>query len=418
MTITVAAVGCAPRLPAACRVWGISVSVLGGAVPGRLPGRFAARWVSLFVLTRLMATGIAVALLLAHGGNGWDRGLAALTLVYGVGTVVLAQYRAARESPVAWAVDIGASLGLILATGDWRTPCYLLFVSSLVLPATSLRLGPALMVGAAAALGYLGVAALAGIDISQLENTPRLESLVTHLVVPPLVTFALAYGSEILTRLHDEHLRAERLAIESERQRIAWELHDSARQRTQVAHLLLSSLPDRLDDPATRDVVEQAMTEMRHADLDMQTSLEDPKAFNLDGRPLGAALRERARELSTAGRGRIEVHGEADALPPAIAAQAFRIANEALANAVRHAHARHIVAEIRKPPDGLVVAVSDDGRGMPTTVRAAASGLRSMRHRAAAIGADLRIAPVDDRGRNGTVVRLEVPLTTSPEVKP
>ena len=80
------------------------------------------------------------------------------------------------------------------------------------------------------------------LDANTLESTIRLETIATHLMVPVVVVLALAYAAEILERLRGERLRSERLAVESERQRIAWELHDSAKQRVHAAHLVLSAL--------------------------------------------------------------------------------------------------------------------------------------------------------------------------------
>jgi signal transduction histidine kinase len=384
-------------------------TVSHGARLSRLAGGLAHPWISLFVVTRLVATGIAVALLLAHGGGQNDSLLAALALAYGLGSVPLALVRLVRESPIAWSVDVTATLTLILATGNWRTPCYLLFLSSLVLPATSLTLRPALAYGVAASAGYLIVAALSGIDIPQIENSPRLESFVTHLLVPLLMMLALAYASDLLRKLRHEHQRAERLAIAAERQRIGWELHDSAKQRTQVAHLLLSSLVRRLPTEA-RDVVHQAMTELRKAGVDMETSVDTSNPTFLNGSGLGDALRARARELEATGRGRLEVRGETSLCSPMIAAHAYRIGGEAMANAIRHAHAARIVTELDETPERFVMTVSDDGQGMPKSVRPGASGLRSMHNRAQSLGATLRITSAEASPRPGTRVTLEVPL--------
>ncbi len=375
-----------------------------------LRDRAAARWTEMFVLTRAAATALAVLLLLAHDLAHHDRGLAAVTLAYGVLTIVLAvRSRAVRESPLAWAADGAATLGLVLATGDWRTPCYLLFVTSLVLPATLSSRRTAFIAGVLATCGYGLVAVVTGIDITELRYTTRLESFVTHLTMPPLVTFALAYAASLMRRLRDEHLRAERLAIEAERQRIGWELHDSAKQRVHVAHLLLSSRAGRIPEEDLREIVEQAMAELRRAELDMQASVEDLSTAGLDGRRLVSALREHAEQLRPIARASLAVGGRVEDVPPQIALHAYRIAGEAMTNAVRHARARHIVTMVDQSDEELMVTVSDDGAGMPAEPRPGANGLRSMRSRAETIGASLTIAPADDEGPGGTTVRLVVP---------
>jgi two-component system sensor histidine kinase UhpB len=373
----------------------------------------ASRWLALFVVARAGATAVAVALLLLHDVTGTDRVLAPVAGVYGVVTVLLAlRVPRLRTARAAWAADIVGTLGLVLATGDWRTPCYLLFVTSLIGPATSLRLGRAAALGAAASLLYAGAAVVTGLDIERLESTPRLESLATHLAVPLLVSSALAYAAGLLARLESERRRSELLAVEAERRRIAWELHDSAKQRLGVAHLLLSSL-ERPNDAAGARALDQALAELSHAGTDLETSVSELGAPGLEGRSLRDALRDRASELQAASPARIEVRGEAGPMPPMIATHAFRIAGEALTNAVRHAHARHIVVDLNGTPTRLRLRVADDGRGLPARPRPGANGLRSMRHRAAGIGARLDFAPAGNGEQPGTSVTLEVPLTAS-----
>ena len=68
------------------------------------------------------------------------------------------------------------------------------------------------------------------------------ETLAIHLSLPTLLVGGLAYVCDTLRRLSEERSQRERLAIEAERRRIAWELHDSAKQRLHAAHLLVSSL--------------------------------------------------------------------------------------------------------------------------------------------------------------------------------
>ena len=65
---------------------------------------------------------------------------------------------------------------------------------------------------------------------------------------PFMLVVALAYAAEALRRLSAERSARERLAIEAERKRIAWELHDSAKQRLHAAHLLVTSLHGRVPD--------------------------------------------------------------------------------------------------------------------------------------------------------------------------
>ena len=101
----------------------------------------------------------------------------------------------------------------------------------------------------------------------------------------------------------------ERLAIEAERKRIAWELHDSAKQRLHAAHLLVTSLHGRVPAPLDK-TVSRAAVELESAASDMDTSLAELRS-PLEGRRLDEALRIRADELAPSGEPRIVVTGRA-----------------------------------------------------------------------------------------------------------
>jgi signal transduction histidine kinase len=364
------------------------------------------RWLALFASTRAIAAATATALLIGHRVTSHDWLLAAVAITYSVGSLVaIVRSRRLQRMPAVWVADGVAVLALVIASAQWRSPFYLLALTTLVLPATALPFRRALIYGAAFTLGYLGVAIATGIDWSTIETTARLETFATHLMVPMIVVLALAYAAQLLERLEQERERSERLAIESERRRIAWELHDSAKQRIHAAHLILSALQREREGPA----LDQAIREVRSAAADMESSLAELRAPLLDGRGLSDALRARVHELRAATDAEIEVTGKSSALPPFVVAHAYRIASEALTNAVRHAEADRILVRIAHDPNRLSILIEDDGRGVPANPRPGSSGLRSMRNRAHAIGGELAITT--GQGQRGTAISLSVPLT-------
>ena len=92
----------------------------------------------------------------------------------------------------------------------------------------------------------------------------------------------------------------------------------------------------------------------------------------------------------------------------AVAINLYRIAQEAVTNAVKHSGAGHVLIELTRDADELVLIVSDDGRGLAAgAADTDGMGLRIMRHRARVIGAEL--AFVDDDA-SGLAVRLTLPL--------
>ena len=90
-------------------------------------------------------------------------------------------------------------------------------------------------------------------------------------------------------------------------------------------------------------------------------------------------------------------------LPAESELQVLQIVREALANVVRHSHARQVWIRLWPSTDGGVVEVCDDGVGLPQYLPSSGHfGLHIMRERAAAIGAELRIEPASTGGTRGS----------------
>lgn len=369
---------------------------------------FENRWLWLLLSTRVLGTITAVVLLIFHRVTPHDGLFAIAVLAYSIGSLAaFSRIKRLQHMPAAWVIDTLIPFALIVLAREWRSPFYLMALTTLVLPATTLAYRRALAWGLGFSVAYFGIAFSTRLDWQQLRYTSRLETFVTHLMVPLLVALALAYAADVLERLREERERTEKLAIEAERQRIAWDLHDSAKQRVHAAHLVLSSLEGRTE-PSTGEIVALATKELQSAIADMETSLGELRT-PLEGRRLDAALRQRAEELAPATTAAIDVRGKAPRLGPFAAAHAYSIASEALVNAVRHARAERIDVRLGIEEAAFVVEIADDGQGMPAAPRPGSTGLRSMRGRATAIGGTL--STTAGAGGRGTVVRLELPLT-------
>jgi two-component system sensor histidine kinase UhpB len=366
------------------------------------PSSRAGSWLGLYVAARLGATGVAATLLAVNGGTPVD----VAVLLYGaVGTLLLGTFDRLRGMPAVWALDFAVTLGAVVQSGDWRSPFYLLWLTSLALPAVSLALHRAVGLAAGAAASFLVVAVAGGPAPGRLELIST-ETLAIHLALPFGLVCSLAYAADALRRLGRERTERERLAIEAERRRIAWELHDSAKQRLHAAHLLVTSLQGQ-DLGALDRTVDRAAVELESAATDMDTSLAELRS-PLEGRPLHDALRARASELSAGGRPRITIAGSSPPLPPLVGAHVYRIACEAITNALRHADAANIAVALRPSRAGLRLSVVDDGRGLPAGHGLHTTGLAAMESRAATIGAGLSLGP--GPGARGTAIELDVPL--------
>lgn len=202
-------------------------------------------------------------------------------------------------------------------------------------------------------------------------------------------------------------------AEQRERTRIANDIHDESVPLLASLELRLGMLGESgaADDPTVRSTLDEMQTTLARA----VTGLRD-LLFELDDEgadDLLEAIREAADQILRpfGVRWDLTVDGEVR-LPTIERLQALRIVKEALVNIRKHAQATAVRIEVHGGPDGVEVAVVDDGigiRGTPVR-RPGHRGLASMRHRAEVSGGWLRVEP----GRpGGTTVRFAIPVTTA-----
>ena len=146
---------------------------------------------------------------------------------------------------------------------------------------------------------------------------------------------------------------------------------------------------------------------LRTAIADIRRLVHGLRPPALDELGLVGAVQRLAERCGTDGglRVDVDVSGELPALPAAVEVAAYRIAVEAVTNAVRHAGASRCDVSIRLG-DELVVEVADDGVGLAADHRQGV-GLASMRERAEELGGVLSAEAVAGRG---TRVRAQLPL--------
>jgi two-component system sensor histidine kinase UhpB len=205
--------------------------------------------------------------------------------------------------------------------------------------------------------------------------------------------------NEMLARLETERREATGRVLEaqeSERLRIALELHDQVGQELTAVLLGLARVRSLLDEPLRADVedIQEAV----------RASLEDVRRIALELRPealddLGlvsalAVLCERFAQRTGIGVSqRLDEHlpelGREEELV------VYRVAQEALTNVARHSGADHAELRLATRDGDLTVTVSDRGRGLRTGGEPG-TGIRGMRERAALIGATLDVGPNGD----------------------
>ena len=204
--------------------------------------------------------------------------------------------------------------------------------------------------------------------------------------------------------------RVGELSVMEERGRLARELHDavsqklfSIRAKARAASVLAARDPARA--AAEMDSV-AALSGEAHAELRAVISgLAPPE---LGERGLAESLRRYAALAGMAQGVKVRFcASEIPALGAGRDAAAYRIAQEALHNALRHSGARQIEISLHRTAQRVVLEVTDDGRGFSPDAPASGLGLASMRERAAAAGATLSI---DSAAGSGTRVALALPV--------
>jgi signal transduction histidine kinase len=168
------------------------------------------------------------------------------------------------------------------------------------------------------------------------------------------------------------------------------------------------------DPAAARAMLGQLHAATVDAIADIRRLVHGLRPPQLDELGLIGAIYERAAMLAPEGAGQplrvtLDVPSELPALPAALEVAAYRIADEALTNVVRHAGARACTVRL-SVGDTLAIEVRDDGRGITNGHRAGV-GMSSMRERAAELGGscDFLGAP-----GSGTIVRATLPLPAGP----
>jgi len=215
----------------------------------------------------------------------------------------------------------------------------------------------------------------------------------------------------LLARLETERATSDVRALaaqETERQRVAQELHDEVGQRLTVVLLGLNR--------ALHEAPRELSSELTLVQENVRSSLEELRRVARGLRPgvledlgLVSALVAMTNEFvaETGIELRRHLDRELCPLPPEAELVIFRVAQEALTNVTRHAHAQTVDLSLTNDSNGVNLAVVDDGIGIEGS--ASGAGIRGMRERAVFVGGVLSVRP---RG-GGTEVKLDIPLDGS-----
>ena len=184
-------------------------------------------------------------------------------------------------------------------------------------------------------------------------------------------------------------------AADEERRRLGHDLHDGVCQQMTGALLRCQALERTLArGGAVASAELAALSGLLEASIDdAQAVAQGLNPLRPEPEALAHALHAAVRQVQRTGLVRCEYRtsGDVRVYDPQVAQHLYRIAQEALSNAVRHARATRIEVELRGRPDDVVLLVTDDGIGLPVAPGGDGMGLRTMAYRAQALGARLRL---------------------------
>ena len=210
----------------------------------------------------------------------------------------------------------------------------------------------------------------------------------------------------MLARLEAERRQSAASALEAqerERARVALDLHDEVNQALTGLILRIEALRARAPQELSADLAETAGVASRAME-ELLTLARQLRPSSLDDLGLVAALAGLCEELDNDPiRVRFESAGSFEEVSPETALVTYRIAQEALSNAIRHSGAVNVRVRLLQVGDGLELRVTDDGRGFSFDETPSGLGLEGMRERAFLVGGRIEI---ESRPKLGTRVRL------------
>lgn len=269
------------------------------------------------------------------------------------------------------------------------------------------RLAALVVGGLAVALPLLPALAAQGLAPMSIGEGLLYAVIVAFVIV---AVSALQHLADAHEQLRRSAAQLEKAATMAERTRIAYELHDSVGHQLAVLNIALeSSIAVADDDPVcartflthAKETASMALSEVRRT----VSAMEGDLLLRDDLVVIIARLAEDVRRLLA-----IEVDCKVDDVncSPPMKTVLYRVAQEALTNAVRHASAQRLVIVITGDGKRVMLEIRDDGRGFDPAANRSGHGLRIMRERVESLGGSFAITTSQGAG---CVVRVALPVT-------
>jgi signal transduction histidine kinase len=237
-----------------------------------------------------------------------------------------------------------------------------------------------------------------------------------HRLLLDAVTQRIAVQQKVEAEMYErQRLEREIAAIgDGERRRLGQELHDGVCQQLTAALLRCQAMERRLDKGGALSGADFAPLSSLLAETINDAHDVASGLCPLEPVPdaLAPALRALTKRMQQMAAVRCEFHAAGDVHldDPEVAKHLYRVAQEALSNAARHAKANRIAVELRVKDGELTLQIEDDGSGLPADVRGGGMGLRTMACRSQMMSGKLTVEPAPG---GGTRITCCVPISVS-----
>lgn len=259
---------------------------------------------------------------------------------------------------------------------------------------------------------------LSVLEMAEIHHQALRRALAEHEPAEKLLVQAQDFFPQCLSPFEMSHrgaqegtraLRRLNELLEGELKRIAHALHDEAGQLLASVHIAVRDIAGELP-PEFRARFDEVERLLKQIELELRNLSHDLRPTVLDNLGLVPALEMLAEKVAKRTGLSVSVAGKTHArLPSAVETALYRIVQEALNNAVKHAHAKSVRIKLQHLPLKVACSVRDDGTGFANHEQPGTQGLGliGIRERLNALGGSLRVV---SRPQCGTTLRADIPL--------
>jgi signal transduction histidine kinase len=233
--------------------------------------------------------------------------------------------------------------------------------------------------------------------IDRLEDGPQFDRDDEEL----MLSFAASAATAVHTArsVGEERLRLAIEGAELERQRWARELHDETLQGLGSLQILLSSALRQPDAESREKAVRGTLEHIGREINNLRNLITELRPAELDELGLESALESLAHRREEQTGMKVAMNIDLDRrLDPAAESTLYRLVQEGLSNAAKHAHADRVEVRLTAQPGSVELVLSDDGRGFDPGEQTNGFGLMGMRERVALAGGTLELESVPNEG--------------------